>query len=228
MAHRLGLTGLYEIMVEAGVRAEMLLGRLGGYEELSGGEEESMELDDDDDETPELAGTPQTEVTQPELEQKEVNSKDYLASELTYHPDKLLDADNNGVMMEWERGIMERSIEALLGKAQGKNVLNVGFGMGIIDTLFHETKPALHVIVEPHKDVLKRMKEDGWDKKDGVEILGGRWQDVIPLSHPLLATCSNGYRCFLPSETAISPSMQFTSTPSRRTILSCGSSSRNT
>lgn len=189
IADRLGLKNLYDIMVEAGVRAELILGRLGGYLQLSDGEE-SEEETEDDDEAPELAqesetvGTPQTEVTQPELEpaeeiKEDVNSKDYLASKLTYHDDKLLDADNNGVMMEWERGIMERSADALV-KEKGKRILNIGFGMGIIDGLFQEKKPSHHVIVEAHPDVLKKMKEDGWYEKEGVEVLEGRWQDVIP------------------------------------------------
>lgn len=185
IAGRLGLTGLYEIMVDAGVRAEMLLSRMDDYEELSGGEEESMELDEDE-ETPELVkaergSVPLTDSTSVdgEHEKEDVNSADYLASKLTYHEDKLLDEDNNGVMMEWERGIMERTVEVLLpGKHIGKKVLNIGFGMGIIDTMFQEKKPSHHVIVEPHPDVLKRMKDDGWDKKEGVEILEGRWQDV--------------------------------------------------
>lgn len=167
-------------MVDAGVRAEMLLSRLDAYEELSGGEEESME------ETDGIDSAPLTDATSVDEEEKDVNSVDYLASELTYHEDKLLDGDNNGVMMEWERGIMERTVDVLLpGKHVGKKVLNIGFGMGIVDSFFQKKKPELHVIVEAHPDVLRQMKEDGWDAKLGVEILEGRWQDVSPPS-PLL------------------------------------------
>lgn len=64
---------------------------------------------------------------------------------------------------------------------QGLKVLNVGFGLGIIDNLFQNlsTPPALHVIVEPHSDVLAHMKEQGWYDKKGVSILEGKWQDCI-------------------------------------------------
>ncbi len=41
------------------------------------------------------------------------------------------------------------------------------------------TKPAQHVIIEAHPDVLKHMKELGWYEKPGVKILEGKWQDFI-------------------------------------------------
>lgn len=42
-----------------------------------------------------------------------------------------------------------------------------------------QTHPAEHVIIEPHPDVLKYMREDGWYEKKGVRILEGRWQDFV-------------------------------------------------
>lgn len=35
------------------------------------------------------------------------------------------------------------------------------------------------MIVEPHRDVLAHMKEQGWYDKKGVNILEGKWQDCI-------------------------------------------------
>lgn len=80
----------------------------------------------------------------------------------------------------------------------GLKVLNVGFGLGIvrpgslshtviwlnksqIDTFFQQlpVKPVQHVIIEPHPDVLRHMKELGWYEKPGVKILEGKWQDFI-------------------------------------------------
>lgn len=180
IAERLGLMGLYELMVDAGVRAEMLLARLDAYQELSGGEDEEMSVDGGGEATEPTdisIKTDETGLTEPDKDN--VTSAGYLASALTYHPDKLVDSDNNGVMMEWERGIMERSVEVLLPhKKPGRRVLNIGFGMGIIDTFFQAKQPAHHVVVEPHPDVLARLTADGWAKKPGVEILPGRWQDV--------------------------------------------------
>lgn len=47
-------------------------------------------------------------------------------------------------------------------------VLNIGFGMGLVDSALQSRKPKRHVIVEAHPDVWQRMIEDGWDKKEGV------------------------------------------------------------
>lgn len=65
--------------------------------------------------------------------------------------------------------------------AEGLKVLNVGFGLGIIDTMFQSlsTPPALHVIIEAHPDVQAHMREQGWYDKKGVKILEGKWQDFI-------------------------------------------------
>ncbi|RPB05160.1 arginine N-methyltransferase 2 [Choiromyces venosus 120613-1] len=186
VAYRLGLKGLYEVMVEAGVRAELILARLGGWEEIEDGDEDENDEDGEVEAAEGMEGVEkggngiETAVEAVAEEKKDVNSEDYLKSELKYHGDKLLDSDNNGVMMEWERNIMERSVEALLpGDKPGRSIMNVGFGMGIFDTLAQKKNVARHIIVEPHRDVLKKMKEEGWGEKPGVEILEGRWQDVL-------------------------------------------------
>lgn len=62
-----------------------------------------------------------------------------------------VDADGNGVMMAWERGIMERSANALLegleADEDGLAVLNVGFGLGLVDTALQQHKPRHHIII---------------------------------------------------------------------------------
>ncbi|KAJ9621700.1 Arginine N-methyltransferase 2 [Taxawa tesnikishii (nom. ined.)] len=114
----------------------------------------------------------------------DVNSADYLASALTFKDDRLLDADKNGVMMAWETDIMQRSVDALIPEgAKGKpgpRILNVGHGMGIIDTIFQSKSPATHHIIEAHPSVLERMRKDGWFEKAGVVVHEGRWQDIVP------------------------------------------------
>lgn len=40
-------------------------------------------------------------------------------------------------------------------------------------------QPTLHVIIEPHPDVLCRMQQRGWYAKPGVKVMEGRWQDFI-------------------------------------------------
>ena len=39
--------------------------------------------------------------------------------------------------------------------------------------------PALHVIVEPHPDVLEHMRKTGWYSRPNVRILEGKWQEFI-------------------------------------------------
>ena len=62
---------------------------------------------------------------------------------------------------------------------QGGDVLNVGFGLGIIDAAIQRHSPRSHTIIEAHPDVYQYMLSQGWDKKQGVRVVFGRWQDVI-------------------------------------------------
>ncbi|KAI0705002.1 S-adenosyl-L-methionine-dependent methyltransferase [Cerioporus squamosus] len=125
----------------------------------------------------------------------------FLSTKLEYTKDehgqdiclvKVNDSEEVGVMMGWERGIMQETVHRLcddhLNAADGLKVLNVGFGLGIIDSLFQNlpTKPSQHVIIEPHPDVLQYMRKQGWFEKEGVKILEGKWQDFIE-SEELLA-----------------------------------------
>ena len=180
IAHRLGLRELYDLCVDAGVRAEMLLSRLEQYQSL--GDDDS---DDDDDEEEIEVGQVEESVETLDLNQGDKNGDEstenpnYLASKLTFDRDRLLDGSGNGVMMEWETTLMRKSAE-LLAPQEGLRILNVGHGMGIVDGIFQEKKPKAHHIIEAHPDVVKRMKEQGWHEKPGVVIHEGRWQDIVP------------------------------------------------
>jgi protein arginine N-methyltransferase 2 len=104
----------------------------------------------------------------------------YLRSGLQYDDTTLTTTDQqDGVMMDWETPIMKRSAE-LITQHPRAVVLNVGFGMGIIDSFIQEHKPSKHYICEAHPDVLERMERDGWFDKPGVVVLKGRWQDTVP------------------------------------------------
>uniref|UniRef100_A0A1I8JQ03 RMT2 domain-containing protein n=1 Tax=Macrostomum lignano TaxID=282301 RepID=A0A1I8JQ03_9PLAT len=81
-------------------------------------------------------------------------------------------------MMAWEQPLMERHASYICPRP-GLRVLNVGFGMGIVDTELQKLGPASHTIVEAHPDVLARMRDQGWPDKPGVRIVSGRWQDVV-------------------------------------------------
>ncbi|KAG4431007.1 hypothetical protein IFR05_013515 [Cadophora sp. M221] len=229
LAYRLGRMELYEMCVNAGVRAELLLGLMGGYEELEG---EDSEMDEDEEvgaatvqageemdkqadaegnsngasgehnlavgPAEELALSHQTPETPPQPPKKDVNSADYLASSLIFTSTKLLDSDNNGVMMAWETSIMRRTVDLLLPPPTssstpkpGARILNIGFGMGIIDRMFRSTQPSKHHIIEAHPSVLHTLSEPSsdfgktWEDSaptpGAYKIHAGKWQDICPL-----------------------------------------------
>ena len=184
LALRLGLKELYEIMVDAGVRAEMLLNRLDEYERLPGDEEEEDEDQGSDKERENgeidtLSNGPQRDLVNDWEDTPEINNEDYLQSSLHFQDGRILDSAGNGVMMAWERDIMKRSAD-LLAPRSGLRILNIGHGMGIIDTYFQGKNPSSHHIIEAHTGVLERMRKDGWYDKQGVAVHEGRWQDVVP------------------------------------------------
>ncbi|RAK96337.1 protein-arginine N5-methyltransferase [Aspergillus ibericus CBS 121593] len=190
VAKRIGAAELYEIMVDAGVRAELLLGRLDGYEALSDDDDEEDEEGEGEVEAEQEAEqqeeptTTTTTTTEPTTETEEatnpsVTNPRYLDSTLTFTNDRLLDADQNGVMMAWESTIMEKSAQKLL-PTPGLRVLNIGHGMGIVDTFLQSHQPSEHHIIEAHPAVIAEMKRKGWDQKPGVRIHEGRWQEVLP------------------------------------------------
>jgi protein arginine N-methyltransferase 2 len=192
IARRLGLKELYELCVDAGVRAELLLSRMDQYQLLMGGDSDDEEEEDEDEEeveaspmeTEDTAATEDVEILDISQEtpvpgDESTENPNYLASNLTFDRDRLTDEAGNGVMMEWERHLMSRSA-SLIAPEPGLRVLNVGHGMGIIDSILQDKQPKAHHIIEAHPDVLKRMREQGWDQKPGVVIHEGRWQDVVP------------------------------------------------
>lgn len=102
-------------------------------------------------------------------------NKPYNQQKLTYTQDgRLMDEVGQAVMMEWERPIMEQAAEIITRK--GGRVLNVGFGMGIIDSEIQKYPVDEHWIIEPHIDVFTKMMNDGWHLKPNVKILHGDWQ----------------------------------------------------
>lgn len=245
VALRLGQTALYNLCVEAGVRAEMLFGLLDGYQELESGseadDEDNMLVDEEeqaahvevdtagmdgkledgedapdlvaandfardlaeigddfvedaageDEEKEEEAAEPTFQPSKPDPD-AQVKSEKYLRSKLTYSDGKLVDDAGNGVMMAWETEIMRRSVAALVpGGAPGKRILNIGFGMGIIDSMFASTRPARHHVIEAHDEVLAQLDGPGsafgaaWEAagpEDGAfKVHRGRWQDIVPV-----------------------------------------------
>ena len=105
--------------------------------------------------------------------------KRYLQQSLTYTDDgRLLDEQGKAVMMEWEKPIMQQQARTV-ASTRG-DILNVGFGMGYIDTFIHNKHaPRTHWIIECHPDVQRKMIQDGWLKLPHVRCIFAKWQDVI-------------------------------------------------
>ena len=188
LAVRLGLNLFYEIMVDAGVRAEMLLSRLDEYEQLADddneneGEEEKDGVEvgvDDGAEQGQDGPVQDSRETEVVIREPDVSNEEYLQSSLRFQDGRILDDASNGVMMAWETNLMKGTAN-LLAPTTSLRILNIGHGMGIIDAFFQETSPNVHHIVEAHPAVIARMKKDGWDKKENVTIHEGRWQDILP------------------------------------------------
>jgi len=199
VAWRLGRKSLYQMCVDAGVRAELLLTIMDGYEELESGSEngekagKEAQAGEEEDKPMEDApnGNGAENFVPPDANEKAVTSDAYLNSSLTYDKDKLVDVDLNGIMMAWETDIMKQSVNALIpDSAPGKRILNIGFGMGIIDGMFASLKPSRHHIIEAHPTVLEHAAapesnfgsawEESGPEEGAFKIHGGRWQEVVP------------------------------------------------
>jgi len=173
--------GVVNLLVEWGTRAELILGRI----ERSQRDAMMLKLN------PQQHQQQQQQSSSDPVSHQPSTKPDYLQHRLVYSEDgqSLLDQDKDAVMMEWERPLMQAHAQILMEQQQynsttssvGKRVLNVGFGMGIIDTILQEQHhPSHHIIIEAHPDVHRRMLSLGWNHKPNVRICFGRWQDVLP------------------------------------------------
>jgi protein arginine N-methyltransferase 2 len=193
IALKLGQKKIYDIMVEAGVRAEILFAKMAalGLGE-SGVEEEDVDevADEAEEEQPaakkqkvseeEVKEIPkQAEETETKLDDVSLDNHAYLKSQLRYKDKILLDESDNAVMMDWEDQIMRRHAETINPKP-GLKVMNVGHGMGLVDTAIQTHNPAEHHIIEAHPQVHQHLRETGWYDKPNVIIHEGRWQDILP------------------------------------------------
>lgn len=100
----------------------------------------------------------------------------YLDEKLTFFEDKVVDEQGGCVMMDWESDWMKRSAEIIC--ENGGDILNIGFGLGIVDTYIQSHNPSSHTIIEAHPDIYAKMLQDGWHTKPNVKIIHSRWQDA--------------------------------------------------
>ncbi|KAJ7924869.1 arginine methyl transferase [Mycena leptocephala] len=160
---------IYTLIRDAGIRAELLLALLSSHS---------------------TSDSVSAMIIRPTDDTAAASTDAFLSSKLRFTVDDhgqdicMLDVDGEeiGVMMGWEQTIMQETVASLTidrDPTDTLKILNIGFGLGIIDTIFQSLSPTLHVIIEAHPDVLKHMKELGWYEKRGVKILEGKWQDFV-------------------------------------------------
>jgi protein arginine N-methyltransferase 2 len=169
---------IVNVLVDAGTKAELILGasiRLSMKNNVtSDGLSNSSQNND---------ASSDNKNTDNPVEFEPCTKPDYLKRNVRYDSENtlLLDDDDDAVMMQWERPLMDAHASIITGNGEkNKTVLNIGFGLGIIDTALQKYDPALHVIIEAHPMVHQKMVKDGWDKKTNVRICFGRWQDELP------------------------------------------------
>lgn len=202
---KLNNTPIYNQIVAAGVRAELLLRKVSEYdmeiiedtddlnhEQFEGihGEETTEEERKEEEPSSTSDVTDEKKVEQPKEDFKEdpsSNQETYLKTKLEYKDGALVTKDRkDGVMMSWETDLMRKGCDSLLkgasidGEIDNEvNILNIGFGMGIIDTMINNKNPTKQYICEAHPDVLAKLRHDGWYEKPNVVILEGRWQEQL-------------------------------------------------
>lgn len=176
-------TKCYDILFQEGVRQSFLVPVIARHAKSDaksmGIQEEHQAIREDEEGSTHLTlvSGSQGEVT--------YSNAEFLKSKLTFMKDensqwRCLDKDNNMVMAEWENEIMHASAKVLCeDQPEGFSILNVGFGLGIIDEMIQTFNPGRHVIIEPHPDAIKFMCEQGWDQRAGVEIFEGTWEEFL-------------------------------------------------
>jgi hypothetical protein len=104
----------------------------------------------------------------------------YLSANLTFEDDKITwycpeTKDTREVMMDWEQPIMAKMAEVAV--EAGDDVLECGFGMGILSDAVQARNPGSHTIVECHPEIL--VKARAWaEGKSNVTIIEGKWLDL--------------------------------------------------
>eukprot|EP00475_Leptophrys_vorax_P027087 TRINITY_DN3858_c0_g1_i1.p1 TRINITY_DN3858_c0_g1~~TRINITY_DN3858_c0_g1_i1.p1 ORF type:complete len:361 (+),score=118.34 TRINITY_DN3858_c0_g1_i1:195-1277(+) len=177
-----GFDELYTVLLDHAVRTELIMSVLDRHAAAAAAGDDREEEEQEEEEGAAAGQHEEEEEEEAKAEAPLPSNHEYLKSKLVYNDGKLLDDTGDAVMMTWETPLMEKHAELL--NVTGRRVLNIGFGMGIIDTAIQKLNPASHTIVEAHPDVFKHMMDQGWHEKTGVRLVFGRWQDVLDQLEP--------------------------------------------
>jgi len=103
------------------------------------------------------------------------NIEQYINSELVYEDDFLLDERGVVIMCTYEEPIMKIAAEIVANN--GGDILNIGFGLGIIDHFIQLKNPKSHTIIEPHKQLFNEALKNGWNIN--VEMINEPWSIAV-------------------------------------------------
>ena len=104
--------------------------------------------------------------------------KTYLNQKLTITSEgDIFDEEGYGVMMGFEKPLMEKTAEAIC--ANKGDILNIGYGMGLVDNFIQSHNPDSHWIIEAHPQIQEKMCQEGWLKKPNTRCIFTKWQNVL-------------------------------------------------
>jgi spermidine synthase len=105
-----------------------------------------------------------------------ISLKRFRERKLTISDNFIFDEYNREVMGSWETEMMKTHVDHL--NPTGKDVLEIGFGMGISPTFFVESNPKSYTIVECHPQILDKLYQ--WKEKypdQNIIVIEGEWYE---------------------------------------------------
>jgi spermidine synthase len=110
-------------------------------------------------------------------------SIDFVKEPLVFTEDRILmkrwmvkAPQNSAVMERWETPMLQRQIDLL--DVKDKDVLEIGYGMGITSEMIQKAEPKSHTIIECHPQVINYAKAT-FPYINNVNLIGDFWQNVI-------------------------------------------------
>lgn len=119
-----------------------------------------------------------------------------LASNLKFAKDEfgkevLLKDNSTPVMMEWEKPYVQACIDALHPK--DADVLEIGFALGYAADQIQKHHPKSHTIIESDPAVIAKAKEWASKQKSKINIIEGKWQEILTKQGKFDAIFLNDY-----------------------------------
>ena len=108
--------------------------------------------------------------------------KNYHAADLTFRENGDIVWTNPAtnetweVMMDWEIPIMQKAAEVCV--EAGDDVLECGFGMGILSDAIQARNPGTHTICETHPQIIPKLKAWAADKPN-VIVVEDKWMSLL-------------------------------------------------